>query len=180
MANAAILETKLNDIFVKNAPALPKGGKKVLVEWAPWLALLGGILTLWSVAMLWHWAHVANDLINYANSLSAAYGGTKVADTRMTVGIWLGLLVLLVEGVIYLLAFPGLRDRKKSGWNWIYYGALINIVYGFVIMFTNYGGVGSFLLSLVGSVIGLWLLFQVRASYLSRGKSATHEESNAA
>ena len=170
----AKLEQNLNDLFTKNLPALPSGGKKALVEWAPWLALIGGVLSLWAAWALWHWAHIANALVNYANSLSLAYGGTTVSTSRMTVGIWLGVIVLAVEGVMYLLAFPGLRDRKKQGWNMLYYALLINIVYGVVVMFTDYGGVGNLFGSLLGSAVGLYLLFQVRSAYL--GRASTHDD----
>jgi len=37
-----------------------------------------------------------------------------------------------------------------------------------VVLFSNYGGIGSLLGSLVGAAIGLYLLFQIRASYLKK------------
>jgi hypothetical protein len=166
MATSLPLEENLNDLFTKKAPALPAGGKKVIVEWAPWLALIGGIGSLWTAWVLWHWAHVANAFVDYANTLSAAYGGPAVTVHRLTFGIWLGIAVLAVEGVLYLLAFNGLREHKKSAWNLIYWGALLNVAYGVVVMFTDYGGVGSLIGSLIGSAIGLYFLFQVRSAYV--------------
>ncbi len=167
MASVNQLEDSLNDVFVKKAPVLPEGGKKFIVDIAPWLALVGGVLTLWAGLNLWHWAHTVNPLIDYANSLSAAYGGTKVAANNLSFGIWLGIAVLILEGILYLLAFPGLRARKKSGWNLVFYVSLINIVYGFILMFTAYGSVFSFIGSLIGSAIGMYLLFQVRSRYVA-------------
>lgn len=162
------LETTLNDLFVKNAPPLPDGGKKALVQYLPWINLAFGLFSLYSVWVLWHWAHFANQFINYANSLSAITGGPTVSTNRMGLAVWLALGVLLVEAVLYLLAFPATRDRKKSGWDLMFYAALVNIVYAVVVMFSNYGGIGSLLVSLVGSAIGLYLLFQIRASYLKK------------
>ncbi|HVA11349.1 MAG TPA: hypothetical protein VNG32_04270 [Candidatus Dormibacteraeota bacterium] len=159
------LETSLNDLFVKKAPALPAGGKKFLVEYLPWINLILGLISLYTAWVLWHWAHFANSLVNYANSLSAAYGGPVVATNRMTVGIWLGIAVLAVEAILYIAAFPGTRDRKKSGWNLLYYALLINIVYGVLVLFTNYGGVANLIGAIIGSAIGLYLLFQIRSSY---------------
>lgn len=171
------LETKLNDVFGKRAPQLPANGKKMLVEWAPWLALIVGVLSLWAAYALWGWAHVASGLINYANSLCTVYGGSScnVATDNMTLWIWFGLAVLVIEGVLYLLAFPGLRDRKKTGWNFLYWGALINLVYAVISLFTNYG-LGNFIASLIGSVIGLWLLFQVRGQYTGERVVKIHAE----
>jgi hypothetical protein len=170
------LETKLNDIFGKSAPQLPANGKKMLVEWAPWVALIVGVLSLWAAYALWGWAHIATGLANYVNSLCTMYGGPNCNTTSvdsMTFWVWLGLAVLIVEGILYLLAFPGLRDHKKSGWNFLYWGALINLVYALISLFTNYG-LGNFVGSLIGSAIGLWLLFQIRSSYSGERAANTH------
>ncbi len=159
------LEKSLDDLFVKQGPELPSNAKKALVQYLPWINLILGVLTLYSVYVIWHWAHLANNLINYANSISAAYGGPQVATNRLTFGIWLGLIVLATEALLYIAAFPGTRDRKKSGWNLLFYALLVNVLYGVVIMFTSYGGVGSLIWTLIGSAIGLYFLFQIRASY---------------
>jgi hypothetical protein len=161
------LETALDDIFVKKAPPLPPSGKKALVKYLPWINLILGVLALIVAYTLWHWAHVVNGLVNYANSLSAAYGGQPIATNRMGVGIWLGLILITVEAVLYIAAFSATRGRKKSGWDLLFYALLLNIVYGVVILFTNYGsGIGSFFMDLISSAVGLYLLFQIRASYL--------------
>jgi hypothetical protein len=165
------LEKQLDELFVKGAPALPEGGKKWLVKYLPWINLVLGLLTLYTVYVLWHWAHTANSLIDYANSLSQAYGGDKIANVdRLDTFVWLGLIVLAIEAVIYLLAFPATRDRKKSGWDLMFYALLINLVYGVIVVFTDYGGIGSLIGTIIGSGIGLYLLFQIRASY-SRAKA---------
>lgn len=159
------LEKSLDDIFVKKAPPLPAGGKKFLVQYLPWINLVLGLLALYSVYVIWHWAHLADGLINYANNLSAAYGGAPVASDRLGFGIWLGMAVLAVQAVLYIGAFQASRARKKSGWNLMFYALLVNVVYGAVILFTDYGGVGSFIGTLIGSGLGLYLLFQIRSSY---------------
>lgn len=169
MSAVTSLEKSLNDIFVKKAPELPKGGKKFLVEYLPWLSLIIGVLSLWSAYVIWDWAHVAKGYVDLANSLSAAYGGPAVASgTRLSVGIWLGVGVLVVEGLIYLAAFAPTREKKKSGWDLLFYASLLNIAYGLVIMFTAYGGPSNFIGSVIGTAIGLYLLFQIRASYTAK------------
>lgn len=165
MSASQTLETNLDNIFGKQAPQLPSNAKKAIASIVPWASLILGIFSLYSVYVLWHWAHTANDLINSLNSLSAAYGGPQVAADRMSMGIWLGLIVMAIEGLLYVAAFPGTRDRKKSGWNLLYYALLINIVYGIVIMFTSYGGFGSLIGTLIGSAIGFYFLFQIRGLY---------------
>jgi hypothetical protein len=159
------LENSLEDVFVKKAPALPENAKKVIVEWMPWIDLVVGLFSLLAAWSLWHWAHVANSLVDYANTLSAAYGGPTVAVHRLSGLIWLGLIVMTVQAVLYLAAFSGLRDHKKSGWNLVFYALLVNVVYAVVILFSDYGGVGNLIGSLIGSAIGAYFLFQIRGHY---------------
>jgi hypothetical protein len=170
------LENSLEDVFVKQAPALPANAKKTIVEWLPWINLVLGILALWAAWALWHWANYANKLVDYANSLSAAYGGPAVATGRLTVTVWLSLVVMAAMAVVYIVAFPALRARKKSGWDLLFYAALLNIVYGFVTLFTDYGSVGNLVGTIIGSAIGLYFLFQIRSLYLKApAASATHK-----
>jgi len=160
------LESMLNDILVTKAPKLPANAKKALVDYLPWINVVLGLITLLAAWGLWHWAHMANTLVNYVNNLNQLYGGTAaVTVNRMGFGIWLGIIVLVIEAVLYLAAFPGTRDHKKAGWNLLYYAVLVNVVYAVIVSFTNYGSIGSLIGSLLGSIIGLYLLFQIRSSY---------------
>jgi hypothetical protein len=160
------LEKSLDGVFGNKSPVkLPENGKKAIVQWLPWISVILGVLTLWSAYALYNWARVANDVVDYVNELSRLYGGSTVSASRWSIGIWVSLAVVVVTGVIYLAAYPGLKARKKTGWNLLFYAALLNLVYGLVLLFTDYGGVGSFVGYLIGTVIGLWLLFQIRGAY---------------
>ena len=164
------LEKSLGDAF-KSAPKLPEKGKKMLVQWLPWISVVLGVLMLWSAWVLYDWANAVNKLADYANSLTRAFGGTEIVKDRLTVAIWLAIAFIVVQAVLYLAAFTGLRDRKKSGWNLVFYAALVNVVAAVVVLFSDYGGVGNLIANLIGSAIGLYLLFQIRDSY-SGGSSA--------
>jgi hypothetical protein len=169
------LETKMADVFVKKAPKISADGIKAITEWAPWIALVAGLFTIWSAIQLWHWSHVANNLVNYANSLCNAYAQSSGAceqindASRLNGWVWISLIVLTVEGVLYLLAYPGLRDRKKQGWNYVFYAALVNVAFAVVSLFNGYRGFFGFLGALIGSAIGFWLLFQIRGAYKAGG-----------
>lgn len=163
------IETKLDDVFVHSAPALPDGGKKAIVSFLPIVSLVVGAFSLLSAWNLWHWAHLADNVLGglcnaYSVSGCSAYG----APSRFTVWLWLGIILIGVEGLLYLLAYPGLRDRKKEGWNYLFYGALLNVVYALVSLFTGYNAATNFLGALIGSAIGFYFLFQIRASYTSK------------
>jgi len=168
VAATSQLEEALNDLFVKSAPSLPEKFKKFLVDIAPWLTLLAGVLVLWSALALWRWAHVANNAINTLNSIANVYGVETGISSRMTFGVWLGVGVLLVEGILYLMAFKGLRDRVKAGWDLLFYAALLNVAYGIVLLFTDRGGAGSLVGTVIGTAIGLYFLFQVRSHYSAK------------
>lgn len=161
------LEKSLEGVFVKNAPKLPEKGKEVLVGWLPWINLVLGILTLWAAYALWQWALLVNGLTDYVNELSQTYGvNTGVAVNKLDAAVWLGLVVLVVGTVLYLMAFPATRARQKRGWNLMFYALLVNLIYGIVNIFTNYGVVGNFISYAIGTVVGLWLPFQIRGKYL--------------
>lgn len=185
MANAMNqLETRLNDVFGKQAPQMSASSKKMLVEWAPWASLVVGVVSLWSAWVLLHWAQAVDSAANYLNAICNGanfyqYGCTAASDvSRFSVWVWLGLIMLAVEAGLYLAAFFGLRDRKKSGWNFLFYGALVNVAYAVVSLFTDYNGVMNFLIALVGSAVGLWLLFQVRPLYLGQRASGSTTSSS--
>jgi uncharacterized membrane protein HdeD (DUF308 family) len=107
--------------------------------------------------------------------MSATTGGPPIVSERMNLGLWLGLILLITEAVLYIAAFPAIRARKKSGWDLLFYAMLVNVVYGVVVLFTSYGSLVSLIGTLIGSGIGLYLLFQIRSSYSKApaGKKST-------
>lgn len=177
MASSAPLENNLADLY-KSAPALPDGGKKFLVDVAPWLALIAGLLSLWSAYGIWHWARAASRVADYVNNISAVYGSGAVLETRWTVTLWLALIVATIQAILMIAAFSGLKARKKQGWNLLYYSLLLNLAYGIVLMFTSYGGFGSLIAALIGSAIGLYFLFQIRSSYNGGNKHVDHKNAD--
>lgn len=154
------LESMLEGLF-KPAPKLSEKAKTNIVSWLPWVNLVLGVLSLWGAYALWHWAHLVSNLVNYIN---AAYGTNSAVD-RMSTGLWLGLVVIAAEGVLFLMAYPATQKKQKRGWNLMFYAALLNAVYGVVLLFTDYGTSGNFIGYLVGTVIGLWILFQIKSKY---------------
>lgn len=156
----------------KALPSLPENGRKGLVKIWPWLALVFGVLQLFAVYNLWQLGHQANVWLDYANQLSIATGG-GVVNSSLGFTYYLALGAIAVDGVLLLLAFAPLRANKKSGWDLLFLGGLLNLVYGIVMAFDNaYGGASSLIGSLIGSFIGFYLLYQVRDFYTG-GKSST-------
>ena len=149
---------------------MPEKSRQALHTYVPIISLVLGVLTLLSVFFIWRWAHAATDLIDYARSLCQGYHSSACDDlngSRFGFWIWFGLVFLIAQAVLYLAAYPALKAGRKHGWNLLFYGALLNIVYSVVYLFSDYGTVGNFVLSLVGSAVGLYLLFQVRSYYMT-------------
>lgn len=166
------LENGLAGVY-KGTPKLGNDAKKSLVKVWPWLALVFGILQLLAAWSLWHWGHRVNSLVDYANSLSQAYGiNAANSVAHLNIFYWLSFIVLLIDAVILLAAYSGLKNRTKQGWNLLFYSALLNGVYGIVSAFNNYGGVGSLIMQLVVTAVVLYFLFQTRDQYTGH-KSAT-------
>jgi len=158
------LVTMLDEWLVKKAPfQLPENGKKGLVTALPWIALVLGILELFAAWGLWTLATFTSRITDAVNQLSA-YGYTSPVSATVGPVIWLSLIIVLAEAVMFLVAFAGLKAHKKSGWTMMFWISLLNIVYAVVYLFVNQS-IFSLLMSLVGSVIGLYLLFQVRSFY---------------
>lgn len=164
------LEAKLDDIFGKQAPPLPDNVKQFIVKYLPWFNLFVALLSLFSLYNLWYWANRANDAAEFVNELSRAYGIENASVERLTVMVWVGLITLSVQVSLYLLAFQPLRALKKQGWDYLFYAMLVNIAYGVVVLFTDYGNIGSLIGTIIGSAIGFYFLFQIRASYLGSSK----------
>lgn len=148
------LENKLDEIFVKKAPPLSPNARRAIVAYLPYINLLLGVLTLLVAWGLYDAAHSVDYLI-----------GSPVVVSHLTFTVWLAISVLTIEAVIFIAAFPASKARKKSGWDLIFYAFLINVAYGIAAIFTEYGGMGRLIGSLVGSAIGLYLLFQIRGNY---------------
>lgn len=167
MSSLKQLETKLSPMF-RGMPAMPNESKESLVKAWPWIALILGVIQLLLARGLWNLIHRANILSDYVNGYYQAITGRKVGlsgfDKSM---LYLGMIVLLVDAVIYLMAFPKLQKRQRGGWDLVFMAAVVNLVYAVLSLFLNGQGIGSFLGSLVASFVGFYLLFQVRDKYSS-------------
>lgn len=165
------LETKIGDLF-KGAPPLPENAKKSLVNAWPWIALIFGVLQLLAAWGLWGLTRYVDRLNDVTNTLSMYYTGRAAGMSSLDKTIiYLALIVLVVDAVILLMAYPELKKKSKAGWDLLFLGSLINLAYAVVSIFIDDRGFGSFIFSLLGSAIGFYLLFQVKDHYTHKSKS---------
>ncbi len=159
------LEKQLGDLF-KGLPALSPSAKESIAKVWPWLALIFGVLQLVVALGLWRVVSRTSAVVDYVNDYYQAVTGQSLGLSSFDKTlIYLGILTLLVDAVILLMAFPKLQKRLKAGWDLIFLASLLNVVYAVLSIFLNGQGIGSFLGSLIGSAIGFYLLFQVREKF---------------
>ena len=158
------LEAKLDELFVKNAPyQLPKGWRESIVKFMPWASVIAGVLIL---AVAWtQWALLSNNNIGpaIANSLGVPYI-LGPAVPSITPAVWISLALLIAEAIIFFTAYPSLAMRKKHAWNLLYYASLLSVLQA-VVQVIGYTSVGTLIVALLASAIGLYVLFQIRGHY---------------
>jgi len=143
------LEKFFEDLFLKKIGLqLPANIKEVIVKIAPWLTIIGIVLSLPGLlAVFGMGAFVAGMMSAYGVN----YGGRY----------YLGVAVLVVQLILMAMAVPGLLKREIKGWRFIYYSALVSAAYG-IISTLSLGGI---FWSLLSSLIGLYFIFQVKSYY---------------
>lgn len=138
----ASLISTLEEYLVKRAPVqIPEAGKEFIVRFGPWISLVMLIVTLpiFLVAL-----GVGTALIPF---IGFGYAG----------GFGMAATFALIEVALLLGALPGLFARRLAGWNLLFYEQLVSFV-GTLLS-------GSVVAAIVGTAIGLYILFQVREKY---------------
>ena len=137
----------LKDVYAK-APALPTNARDVLVSIAPWLALIFGVLAILAgIGGL--------GIFTAFSPLAYMYAGAGVSTLLLVSAV-----VAIVEGLVMVLAFMPLKNRKVRGWNLLVWGEVLAILSSVVTL-----SVGSIIWALVGAAIAFYVLFQIEPSY---------------
>jgi len=141
----------------KNFPSMPEDAKETFAKAWPYLALIFAIFQILGAYSAWRVVQFV-DQFNYYQSFSTS--------DRIT--IYLGVIIMLVDAAVLFLAFSPLQKRAKRGWDLLLLGNFINIAYAVVALLMVGYGMGSSLMSLLATVIGLYLLVQVREKFTSK------------
>jgi hypothetical protein len=156
---------KTMEPWFKSAPKLSDSARKSFAEALPWLALIFGGLQVLLALFLWQAAKV----VSVYSDLSTAYlrsvgveAGLSSFDKTL---IYVGVVMILVDAALLLLAFPKLKNMQKAGWDLLFLASLVNVAYSIVSLFIDARGIGGFLFGLIFSAVGFWLLFQIKPVY---------------
>lgn len=142
----AQFEATLDEYMVKKAPfQIPMGGKEFFVTVSPYVILVLAILAIPVI--------IAGLGLTAVLSPFAMMGGYYHFGVLGVLSGLLSLAALVVE----LMAVKGLFKRTRASWRLMYYASLIVLV-GDLLSFNIVSG-------LIGSLIGWYILFQVKALY---------------
>jgi hypothetical protein len=137
----------LDETYAK-APKLPKKWTDLIVTYAPWLALIGGVLLVLGAVSLFG---LGSFLSPFA--MMAGVGGFAV--------MWIvAAVLLLVGGVIEFLAFAPLKARKEKGWNLMFYALILDALSSVVRL-----NVSEIITAVLAFLIGYYFLYQVKSYY---------------
>lgn len=138
------LTDQLDLYLVKKAPALPPGVKEAIVKYGPWVMLVMIIMALPLVLALFGLGAIFIP-VSYLGGVNAGMGYTA------------SLVFVTISVVLEAIALPGLFRREAKSWKLVYYATLISAVQSAVSL-----NVVGFIL---GTIISLYILFQVRSYY---------------
>lgn len=130
--------------LVKKAPALPGNIKDILVKIAPYLAILGLVLSLPALLSLFGLGAISLPF--------AAYTHVRVGFSYL-----ISLAVLFVNLFLMAKAIPGLFAKTVPGWRFMFYASLVNALHSLLRF-----DLGSLV---IGSLISFYFLFQVKSYY---------------
>lgn len=138
------LETTLDLYFGKKAPAMPESAKEALVKYGPYITAIMMFMAL----------PIILGLLGLTAVLSPfAYMGGVRYGLGFSFGTLFTIAILIMQG----LALPALFKRQISGWKFMYYVSLLQIVEN--LLRFDLGGL------VISGLISFYVLFQIKSYY---------------
>lgn len=140
------IENPLEEYLGRKAPQLPEHWRAMIAKFSPWISLIVFLLTLPAIFAIF----------GFSFFMLAKY--SAVTGYHYSFGYWyyFTTAITAVAMVLEVIALPGLFNRTKQGWVYIFYASLIFGVAN--ILNLNIG-------SLVGTLISLYFIFQIKNQY---------------
>ena len=138
-----LIEEKIVSLL-KSIPNLPKSFIDFLVAVAPYIAMIGGVLNIYSAIS---WLFLRNMF----------YSFVPMAVAPVMHVVLIGSLQALISGVMLISAYSVLSKRKMSGWRLLFWSANVSVIAS-LIQFNLFGAV-------ISAAVCWYLLIQMRPSY---------------
>ena len=158
MQQLAGLEDGLNTFF-KGLPHLPKEWRHWLADNVWWLVLIGVVLGAFGILGL---VPVVLGISIFTGIVAGPAAGALVIITGIV-----NMAVLVVSVVLESMAVTPLKAKQKRGWDLLFLVSLVAFA-GSVLNAIITGNIGHILGLLVGTLIGLYLLFEVRMYFVHK------------
>lgn len=136
------LDTVLEEYLVKKAPPLDAKVKKILVQLAPWFAVVGALLGIPAILAAFGVAAIVTPFAYVAGAESGAF--------------WFFWIVGLAQVILAAMAINPLFAHKERGWQLLFYSQLLSVVAS--LWHINLG-------SLLVAALSFYLLYQIKSSY---------------
>jgi hypothetical protein len=152
------LENSLSTLF-KGLPHLPKDWRHWLADNAWWLALIGvafgclGILGLVPVVL---------GISIFTGIVAGPAAGALIIITGIV-----NMAVLVISVTLEAMAITSLRVKQKRGWDLLFLVSLVTFT-GAVLNALITGNVNHIIGLIVGTLIGLYVLFEVRMYFVHK------------
>jgi hypothetical protein len=132
----------LDFYLVQKAPfQLPDGVREFLVKYGPWIMLVFMVLSIPAILF-----------VLGIGTFAMPFGGMGYAA-----GFGIAVIGMIITFALNAMALPGLFARKVSGWTLLFYGELVSIATSLL--------QGAVISAVIGGLIGLYILFQIRGLY---------------
>jgi len=137
---------KTIDEYNKKVPALPANIRELLVQFAPWGAIITVALSIPTVLAIFG-----------VGSYLGMYGVRGYFFANVGFRYMIVMAFLIANIVLRGLSIPGLFAKSKKGWTLFFYSILLYAVYSLI----NFDIVGG----IISTLISLYLAFQVKEYY---------------
>ena len=158
--------------WLKPLPHLPVDWRNWLAKNVWWLVLIGVILSVLGTFMLAAALFAAMAAISTVTSF---YGVSGINLAPVYTGWWyaasiVSLAFLVLTIIINAMAVSPLKAMKNKGWDLLFLTFVISVISSIVSIifsFSSYTVVTTIISSVIGIVIGAYLLFEIRSNFKS-------------
>ena len=144
---------------IKGLPHLPQEWRHWLADNVWWLVLIGVVLGAFGILGL---VPVVLGISIFTGIVAGPAAGALVIITGIV-----NMAVLVVSVVLEAMAVTPLKAKQKKGWDLLFLVSLVAFA-GSVLNAIITGNIGHILGLLVGTLIGLYLLFEVRMYFVHK------------
>lgn len=141
------LESWLITVF-SGVPHVPPNVRKIITDIAPWLALVAAVLGFVGLIFSGILGIVLSPLV---------FLGLGITSIVILITMVLG----LISTALLLLAFKPLQKLHKAGWNYVFYSLIVTAISSIIAIGFTFSGWSN----IVGTLVGMYLLFEVREKY---------------